>query len=63
MFCFSPILSMQSDVLVNDLEEVIEELGGMVLFVEETWVQEGVHGVTHQWTAANLARVMHEVRA
>lgn len=51
----------QTDALVSGLAEVVEELQGMAMFVEEGWVQEGMHSVAGKWESLNLAIVMQEV--
>lgn len=47
--------------LTSGMSEVVEELDGMVMFVEEEWVQTLVNGVTQSWSASKLATLMQEV--
>ena len=47
--------------LMSGMEEAIEELEGMVMFVEESWVQGLVNTFTQSWSATKLATLMQEV--
>ena len=47
--------------LVSGMEEPVEELEGMAMFVEETWVQDRVRAVTQGWEAKRVSSSMNEV--
>ena len=47
--------------LVSGMEEPVEELEGMAMFVEETWVQDRVRAVTQGWEAKRVSSYMNEV--
>jgi hypothetical protein len=46
--------------LVQGMEETVEELEGLVMFVEERWVQDGVQAVVTNWQAGKSSTLLAE---
>ena len=55
-------VAQAASALMDGMSEVVEELDGMVMFVEEEWVQGLVHTVTQSWSGTKLYNTMQEVR-
>jgi hypothetical protein len=54
--------STETSQLVSGLQDIVDELEGLVMFIEEKWVQDKISGLVRGWAAAKLAITMSNVR-